>query len=120
MDARRTVEALQLDLAAVHEAESLSGAKLGDDVRDEDPAGLGARAQARCELHGCTEQFSVLLERPKLLPHVPAIRENLARTLGVDVQAVSVKGKSNEGVDAVGRGEAIASHAVALLAEHRS
>ena len=63
---------------------------------------------------------SVLLERPKLLPHVPAIRENLARTLGVDVSAVSVKAKSNEGVDAVGRGEAIASHAVALLSGNRT
>jgi 2-C-methyl-D-erythritol 4-phosphate cytidylyltransferase / 2-C-methyl-D-erythritol 2,4-cyclodiphosphate synthase len=58
---------------------------------------------------------SVLLERPKLLPHVPAIRANLAQTLGVAVDAVSVKGKSNDQVDAVGRGEAIASHAVVLL-----
>ncbi len=63
---------------------------------------------------------SVLLERPKLLPHVPAIRAKLAQTLGVPVESVSVKGKSNEGVDAVGRGEAIASHAVALLTGHRS
>jgi len=58
---------------------------------------------------------SVLLERPKLLPHVPAIRASLARVLGVSIDAVSVKGKTNEGVDAVGRGEAIASHAVVLL-----
>jgi 2-C-methyl-D-erythritol 2,4-cyclodiphosphate synthase len=36
--------------------------------------------------------------------------------LGIDAAAVSVKGKTNEGVDAVGRGEAVASHAVALLA----
>jgi 2-C-methyl-D-erythritol 4-phosphate cytidylyltransferase/2-C-methyl-D-erythritol 2,4-cyclodiphosphate synthase len=63
---------------------------------------------------------SVLLERPKLLPHVPAIRANLAETLGVQTDAVSVKGKSNEKVDAVGRGEAIASHAVVLLAGHRA
>jgi 2-C-methyl-D-erythritol 4-phosphate cytidylyltransferase/2-C-methyl-D-erythritol 2,4-cyclodiphosphate synthase len=62
---------------------------------------------------------SVLLERPKLLPHVPAIRANLAHTLGVEIDAVSVKGKSNERVDAVGRGEAIASHAVALLSGQR-
>jgi 2-C-methyl-D-erythritol 4-phosphate cytidylyltransferase/2-C-methyl-D-erythritol 2,4-cyclodiphosphate synthase len=63
---------------------------------------------------------SVLLERPKLLPHVPAIRSNLAQTLGVPVDAVSVKGKSNERVDAVGRGEAIASHAVVLLSGQRA
>ena len=43
--------------------------------------------------------------------------ENLAAALQVDVTGVSVKGKTNEGVDAVGRGEAIAAHAVALLSE---
>jgi len=40
----------------------------------------------------------------------------LAEALGIDATRVSVKGKTNEGVDAVGRGEALASHAVALLA----
>jgi 2-C-methyl-D-erythritol 4-phosphate cytidylyltransferase/2-C-methyl-D-erythritol 2,4-cyclodiphosphate synthase len=59
---------------------------------------------------------TVVLERPKLVPHVAAIRAQLAGVLGVAVEAVSVKGKTNEGVDAVGRGEAIASHAVVLLA----
>jgi len=59
----------------------------------------------------------VIAERPKLLPHVAAIRANLAQALGVDASAVSVKGKTNEGVDALGRGEAIAVHAVALLAQ---
>jgi 2-C-methyl-D-erythritol 4-phosphate cytidylyltransferase/2-C-methyl-D-erythritol 2,4-cyclodiphosphate synthase len=63
---------------------------------------------------------SVLLEQPKLRPHVAAIRANLAQTLGVQIDAVSVKGKSNEKVDAVGRGEAIASHAVVLLSGHRA
>lgn len=58
----------------------------------------------------------VILERPKIGPHVPAIRQGLAHALGVPIDRVSVKGKTNEGVDAVGRGEAIAAHAVALLA----
>jgi 2-C-methyl-D-erythritol 4-phosphate cytidylyltransferase/2-C-methyl-D-erythritol 2,4-cyclodiphosphate synthase len=58
---------------------------------------------------------TVVLERPKLLPFWPDIRAHLAAALGVATDAVSVKGKTNEGVDAVGRGEAIASHAVALL-----
>ena len=57
----------------------------------------------------------VILERPKIAPHIDAIRASLAACLGVDVNAVSVKGKTNEGVDAVGRGEAIAVHAVAVL-----
>ena len=58
---------------------------------------------------------TVILERPKVSPHVDAIRAALAGVLGVDVSHISVKGKTNEGVDAVGRGEAIAAHAVAVL-----
>lgn len=58
---------------------------------------------------------TVVLERPKLIPHLPAIRRNLAAVLGLAVDQVSVKGKTNEGVDAVGRGEAIAAHAVAVF-----
>lgn len=57
----------------------------------------------------------VVLERPKIAPHLPRIREGLANALGIPVDRVSVKGKTNEGVDAVGRGEAIVAHAVALL-----
>lgn len=57
----------------------------------------------------------VILERPKLGPYRPAIEGRLATALGIDASAVSVKAKTNEGVDAVGRGEAIAAHAVALL-----
>ena len=59
---------------------------------------------------------TVILERPKLAPHIGAIREALAATLGVSIDRVNVKAKTNEGVDAVGRGEAIAAHAVAVLA----
>jgi 2-C-methyl-D-erythritol 4-phosphate cytidylyltransferase/2-C-methyl-D-erythritol 2,4-cyclodiphosphate synthase len=58
---------------------------------------------------------TVVLERPRLAPHLPAIRERLAAALGVPADRVSVKGKTNEGVDAVGRGEAIAAHAVVAL-----
>jgi 2-C-methyl-D-erythritol 4-phosphate cytidylyltransferase/2-C-methyl-D-erythritol 2,4-cyclodiphosphate synthase len=58
---------------------------------------------------------TVIAERPKLLPYLEAMRENLARVLAVDGSAVSVKGKTNEAVDATGRGEAMACHAVVLL-----
>jgi 2-C-methyl-D-erythritol 4-phosphate cytidylyltransferase / 2-C-methyl-D-erythritol 2,4-cyclodiphosphate synthase len=58
---------------------------------------------------------TVVLERPKIAPFIPEMRACLAGALGVDAASVSVKGKTNEGVDAVGRGEAIAAHAVALL-----
>ena len=57
----------------------------------------------------------VLLERPKLGPYKDRIALGVASALGIDPAAVSVKAKTNEGVDAVGRGEAIAAHAVALL-----
>jgi len=57
----------------------------------------------------------IVLERPKLGPHRTAMEERLAGALGVGPDAVSVKAKTNEGMDAVGRGEAIAAHAVALL-----
>jgi len=57
----------------------------------------------------------VVAERPKLLPHLDAIRASLAPVLGVSIDRVSVKGKTNEGVDAIGRGEAMAVHAVAVM-----
>jgi 2-C-methyl-D-erythritol 2,4-cyclodiphosphate synthase len=57
----------------------------------------------------------VVLERPKIAPHLPAIRDGLASAMAIPVDHVSVKGKTSEGMDAVGRGEAIAAHAVALL-----
>jgi 2-C-methyl-D-erythritol 4-phosphate cytidylyltransferase/2-C-methyl-D-erythritol 2,4-cyclodiphosphate synthase len=60
----------------------------------------------------------VVLERPKIVPFLEQIRTRLAEVLEVEVGAVSVKGKTNEGVDAVGRGEAVAAHAVALLTRY--
>jgi 2-C-methyl-D-erythritol 2,4-cyclodiphosphate synthase len=57
----------------------------------------------------------VILERPKLGAQRLRIAESLASALGVAADAVGIKAKTNEGVDAVGRGEAIAAHAVALL-----
>jgi 2-C-methyl-D-erythritol 4-phosphate cytidylyltransferase / 2-C-methyl-D-erythritol 2,4-cyclodiphosphate synthase len=58
---------------------------------------------------------TVILERPKIKAAVDGMRTHLAAALAVDVSRVSVKGKTNEGVDAIGRGEAIAAHAVAFL-----
>jgi 2-C-methyl-D-erythritol 2,4-cyclodiphosphate synthase/2-C-methyl-D-erythritol 4-phosphate cytidylyltransferase len=57
----------------------------------------------------------VIAERPKLLPVVAQMRENLAAALQCAVEQVSVKGKTNEGMDATGAGQAIAAHAVALI-----
>lgn len=58
---------------------------------------------------------TVILERPKIKASIPEMRARVAAALGLDVDRVSIKGKTNEGVDAIGRGEAIAAHAVALL-----
>ena len=60
----------------------------------------------------------VILERPKLGPHFPKMREALAKSLKVTAERVHLKAKTNEGVDAVGRGEAIACHVVATLSAH--
>jgi 2-C-methyl-D-erythritol 2,4-cyclodiphosphate synthase len=57
----------------------------------------------------------VICERPKIGPHTEAMRQVLARALQVEPDAISIQGKTNEGVDATGRGEALAVHAVAML-----
>jgi 2-C-methyl-D-erythritol 4-phosphate cytidylyltransferase/2-C-methyl-D-erythritol 2,4-cyclodiphosphate synthase len=57
----------------------------------------------------------VIAERPTLHPYVDAMRNNVAAALGVRPDCVSIKGKTNEGVGELGRGEAIAVHAVALV-----
>src|SRR5579884_4216412 len=57
----------------------------------------------------------VITERPKLGPHFSAMREALARALGIEASQINLKAKTNEGVDAVGRGEAIAAQAIATL-----
>ena len=58
---------------------------------------------------------TIMLERPKLREHVDAMRENLARILNVEITQVSVKAKTGEGLDAVGRGEAVSAEAIVLL-----
>ncbi len=106
----------------------LGAASLGDIGRhfpDTDPAWKGASsvdllrravALARAASLGVVNlDVVVVLERPKIAPFVDRIRAGLAEAAGVAADRVSVKGKTNEGVDAVGRGEAIAAHAVALL-----
>jgi 2-C-methyl-D-erythritol 4-phosphate cytidylyltransferase/2-C-methyl-D-erythritol 2,4-cyclodiphosphate synthase len=61
----------------------------------------------------------VIAQKPKLSPHADAIRASLARALQTSPEAIAIKGKTNEGVDAIGRGEALAVHAVALLTARR-
>jgi 2-C-methyl-D-erythritol 4-phosphate cytidylyltransferase/2-C-methyl-D-erythritol 2,4-cyclodiphosphate synthase len=98
---------------------------IGRHFPDTDPAwkgapGLDLLARAVAIIGGLgwavsNVDVTVIVERPKLAPHIDSIRERLAAVLGVAIDRVSVKGKTNEGVDAVGRGEAIASHAIAVI-----
>lgn len=57
----------------------------------------------------------IIAQAPRLGPHLPSIRTRLAAVLDVDQQLINVKVKSGEGIDAIGREEAIAAHAVCLL-----
>ncbi len=106
----------------------LGAACLGDIGRhfpDSDPRwkdasslDLLARAAALAAEHGFevgNVDVTVVLEAPKIRDQVDAMRTAVARAIGVDAARVSIKGKTNEGVDAVGRGEAIAAHAIALV-----
>ena len=61
---------------------------------------------------------TIIAERPKLQPYLDDMRANLANALGIARDAVSIKGKTNEAVGEIGRGEAMACHAVALLQKH--
>jgi 2-C-methyl-D-erythritol 2,4-cyclodiphosphate synthase len=58
---------------------------------------------------------TVIAERPKIAPHVEAMRTAIAECTGADRLAVGVKGKTMEKLGALGRGEGIAAQAVALL-----
>jgi 2-C-methyl-D-erythritol 2,4-cyclodiphosphate synthase len=57
----------------------------------------------------------VIAEKPKLGPHFPAMREALAKSLGISASAINLKAKTNEGVDSIGRGEAIAAQVIVTL-----
>jgi 2-C-methyl-D-erythritol 2,4-cyclodiphosphate synthase len=58
---------------------------------------------------------TLVLEKPKILPHVPAMRATMAPLLGVTEDAVSIKATTNERMGFVGRREGVCAHAVALV-----
>ena len=60
---------------------------------------------------------TLLAQRPKLAPHIPAMRANLARVMGVETGRVNVKATTEEGLGFTGAGEGMAAHAVCLLEE---
>ena len=62
---------------------------------------------------------TIIAQAPKMAPHMPAMRANLASDLGIAPDAVNVKAKTTDRLGFVGRGEGIAAEAVALVAENR-
>lgn len=98
---------------------------IGRHFPDHDPAWKGAnsldllqRAMAVVKSTGLSivnVDVVVIAQKPKLVPYIDAIRTNLAAVLECEASQISVKGKTNEGVDSMGAGESIAVHAVALL-----
>jgi len=111
----------------------LGAAGLGDigtHFSDKDPRWAGADSMVFlshvCELlakrgYGIANiDATILAERPKMLPHIPAMKSRLAEVLGIDPTQLNIKAKTNEGLDAVGRGEAIAAQAVALIFKRES
>ena len=106
----------------------LGAAALGDigqHFPDNDPAYAGAdslelaRHVARIlSEHGWRVEnidATILCQRPKLAPHIPAMRANLAAAFGLPVDAVSVKATTEEHLGFTGEGLGIAAHAVALI-----
>ena len=59
---------------------------------------------------------TVIAQKPKLAPHIPAMRANIAADLGLDVGCVNIKGKTNEKLGYLGRMEGIEAQAAVLLA----
>ena len=59
--------------------------------------------------------LTIVTQRPKIFPFVPAMRERLASALGIGTDQVSIKGKTTEGMGFCGRGEGVEAYAAALL-----
>lgn len=63
----------------------------------------------------CNLDATIIAQRPKMAPHIPAMRENIARACGVDSSRINVKATTEEGLGFTGTGEGISAHAVVLL-----
>src|SRR5579859_3853086 len=121
------------DVAAHALANAILGAlgegDLGQHFPDNDQRYLGADSIALLQLvwQRATDlgwklvnaDITIMAARPKLAPHLPAMRTRLATALGVDAALINVKASNPEGLGALGRGEGMASAAIVMLqAEH--
>jgi 2-C-methyl-D-erythritol 2,4-cyclodiphosphate synthase len=84
--------------------------------RDSSDFVAAALAKVRQAGYGIGNLDAVILaQAPKMAPHIDAMRTKIASLLGISVDLVGLKAKTGEGVDAVGRSEAIAARVVVLL-----
>lgn len=93
-----------------------------DDPQWKDASSLDLLSKAYLKVTAAGFQFvyvdvTVILEKPKLAPHIETMQDRLAQALLVGSTRVSVKAKTNEGMGWIGRGEGIAVMAVATLME---
>lgn len=98
---------------------------IGHAFPDNDPAYEGidsmvllARVREMLEEKGYTVgnvDATILAQRPKLAPHIPQMRRNIAQVLKVEEDCINVKATTEEGLGFTGSGEGMAAHAVALL-----
>ena len=58
---------------------------------------------------------TIIAQKPKMAPHIPQMRENIADALGIGLSALNIKATTEEGLGFTGRGEGIASQALCLL-----
>jgi 2-C-methyl-D-erythritol 2,4-cyclodiphosphate synthase len=106
----------------------LGAAALGDigsHFSDKDPQWAGADSLVFLRhVRGLLEErgfeianvdATILAERPKMAPHISEMKVRLAEAMKINESQINIKAKTNEGLDAIGRGEAIAAQAVALI-----
>ena len=58
---------------------------------------------------------TIIAQRPKMLPHIPQMRKNIAKALGIEVEQVNVKATTEEGLGFTGTGEGISSQAICAI-----
>ena len=73
------------------------------------------RAVQACGWEAVNVDTTVIAQKPKLAPHIPAMRANIASDLGLPASCVNIKGKTNEKLGYLGRTEAVEARAAVLL-----
>lgn len=92
------------------------------DARYKDISSMKLCAAVSAEMHAAgyaigNLDVTLIAQRPKVAPYIPAMRQNIAAVFGCDAAAVNVKATTEEGLGFTGQGEGMAAHAVCLLCE---